>query len=161
MIDATGVTTMEQAVQGEGWSMRGGWTSLAVRPIRFAEWLFGPLAPGLDLGLMLLPAGWAILEVTRPQLFDSGAFVGLSWVSDPVWFSLHCLLTALHGIGLVRPYWRVLRIGAAFLSAWHWLFVALSLVRVEMTTGVIAYAIIGAWALVGGVYLAGLPRKAG
>lgn len=144
----------------EAGAMTGRLTAVALRPVRFAEWLFSPLAPSIDLVLMLYAAGWAILEVTRPHVFDIGALVGLRWVSDPTWIVLHLVLTVLHGIGLVRPYWRVLRIGAAFLSAWHWLFVAISLVRIDITPSVVAYSILGFWALFGGVYLAGLPRKA-
>lgn len=141
-------------------AVTGPWSRLAAHPVRFAEWLFGPLAPAIDLGLMLVAAGWAVLEVTRPQIFDAGALRGLAWISDPVWIAIHAGLTVLHGIGLVRPYARTLRIAAAFASSWHWLFVALSLVRIEMTTGVVAYSLLGAYALVGGVYLAGVPRKA-
>lgn len=139
----------------------GRWTALAARPVRFAEWAFGPRRPDLDLVLMTISLGWAILEVTRPELFDTGAFVGMAWVSDPAWFTLHVVLAALHALGLLRLHWRTLRIGAAFLSSWHWLLVAVSLLRVEWTTGVFAYGAIGVWALIGGVYLAGLPRKAG
>lgn len=140
--------------------MTGLWTSLAARPVRFAEWVFGPLAPVIDLGLMLVAAGWAMLEVLKPELFDTGAFVGLAWVAEPVWFALHIVLTVLHGVGLLRPHLRTLRITAAFLSSWHWLFVAFSLLRIEMTTGVVAYGLLGFFALIGGIYLAGVPRKA-
>lgn len=142
-------------------AMNGRLTAIALRPVRFAEWLFSPLAPTIDLILMLFAAGWAILEATRPHVFDIGAFVGLRWVSDPIWLTLHVGLTLLHGVGLIWPYWRVLRISAAFLSAWHWLFVAISLLRIDFTPSVVAYSIVGFWALFGGVYLAGLPRKAG
>ena len=134
-------------------------TRAAARLVRFAEWTFGPQAPSIDLALMLFAAGWAILEVMRPQIFDTGAFVGLAWVSDPIWFGLHVLLTVLHGSGLVRPHWRSLRAGSAFLSAWHWLFVAVSLFRIEMTTGVLAYLLLGMFALTGGIYLVGLPGR--
>ncbi|MGX5776500.1 hypothetical protein [Methylorubrum zatmanii] len=140
--------------------MTGRWTALAARPVRFAEWLFGPLAPGVDLGLMLIAAGWAMLEVLKPQLFDRGAFVGMSWVADPIWFAIHVMLVTLHGMGLLRPHWRMLRFSAAFLSSWHWLVVALSLLRVEMNTGVLAYGLLGLFALFSGIYLAGVPRKA-
>lgn len=143
----------------EGEDEMQGWMFLAARPVRFAEWLFGPLAIIIDIVLLLFAAGWAILEVMRPGLFDTGAFVGLSWVADPYWFCLHALLTVLHGTGVVRPHWRALRVSASFLSAWNWLFVSLSMVRVELTTGVLAYAILGFFALFGGIFLAGLPRK--
>lgn len=136
-----------------------GWMFLVTGPVRFAEWLFGPLAAIIDMVLLLFAAGWAIMEVMKPAYFDTGAFIGLSWVSDPIWFSLHVVLTVLHGLGLVRLHWRTLRAGAAFLSAWNWLFISLSLVRIEMTTGVLAYAILGGMALFGGIFLAGLPRK--
>lgn len=144
----------------EDWPMTGRWTSLAARPVRFAEWMFGPQAAVIDLALMVMAAGWAMLEVLKPQLFDTGAFVGLAWIAEPVWFALHVVLTILHGAGLLRPFWRNLRIAAAFLSAWHWLFVAFSLLRIEMTTGVLAYGALGSFALFGGIYLAGVPRKA-
>lgn len=134
-------------------------TRAAARLVHFAEWSFGPQAPAIDLGLMLFAAGWAVLEVTRPQIFDTGAFVGLAWVSDPVWFGLHALLTVMHGAGLVRLHWRSLRAASAFLSAWHWLFVAASLFRIEMTTGVLAYGLLGLFALTGGIYLVGLPAR--
>jgi len=140
--------------------MTGRWASLAARPVRLAEWMFGPLAPAIDLVLLFFAAGWAILEVLKPAYFDTGAFVGLNWLSDPYWFALHVTLTVLHGIGLTRPHWRVIRVGGAFLAAWNWLFVSLSLARIEITTGVLAYAIVGVFALLGGIYLAGLPRKA-
>lgn len=140
--------------------MTGRWASIAARPVRLAEWLFGPLAPAIDLMLLLFASGWAILEVMKPAYFDTGAFVGLSWVADPYWFAIHVALTVLHGIGLVRLHWRALRVFGAFFSAWNWLFISVSLSRVEITTGVLAYAILGFFALMGGIYLAGLPRKA-
>ena len=129
--------------------------------VRFAEFVFGPLAPGIDLVLALFAAGWATLMVERPELFDRGSFVGMTWLPDPAWITFLTLLALLHGIGFFRLHARNLRVASALMSAWIWICVSVSFLRVDVSTGVISYAIIGLSALLGGVYLAGLPRKAG
>lgn len=145
----------------EGGALRRS-AALAVTPlVRFVEWLFGPRAPGLDLGLCLLAAGWGSLMVLKPKLFDTGQFVGMQWLPDAAWIGFFALITVLHGVGCVRPYWRSWRVAGSLLSAWAWMSVSGSLLRVEMTTGVLAYAIAGLGALCGGIFIAGLPRNGG
>lgn len=123
------------------------------------DWLYGRRAAGLDLGPGALAAGWATLMICRPEMFDRGSFVGMGWVPDPIWIFLMVVMTILHLAGLVRPNWRPLRTSAALLSAWAWIFVAVSFARVEIGTGVIAYGIFGIGALGASFYLAGQPRE--
>ncbi len=134
----------------------------AVTPlVRFVEWLFSPAASGLDVGLCLFAAGWGGLMIAKPALFDTGQFVGMQWLRDEAWIGFFLLLTLTHAAGCLRPHWRTMRVGACLFSAWIWISVSVSLYRVEMTTGVLAYCIVGFGALAGGIYIAGLPRKAG
>lgn len=133
----------------------------AVTPlVRFVEWLFGPAAPGIDVGLCLFAAGWGGMMIAKPEMFDRGQFVGMQWLRDEIWIGFFLLLTVAHAAGGLRPYWRTLRVGAGLLSAWIWISVSGSLYRVEMSTGVLAYAIVGFGALCGSIFIAGLPRKA-
>lgn len=132
----------------------------AVTPlVRFVEWLFGPAAPGLDVGLCLFAAGWGGMMLGKPEMFDRGQFVGMQWLHDEIWIGFFLLLTLTHAAGSIRPHWRSLRVGAHLLSAWIWISVSVSLFRVEMTTGVLAYCIVGFGALCGGIYIAGLPPR--
>lgn len=133
--------------------------AVAVTPlVRFVEWLFSPRAPGLDVGLCLFAGGWGYLMITRPALFDVGQFVGMQWLADQIWITFFCLLAVMHAVGCARPSWRSLRVAANLLSAWIWISVAGSFLRVELTTGVVAYAVVGFGALCGAIYIAGLPR---
>lgn len=134
----------------------------AVTPlVRFVEWLFGPRMPGIDVGLCLFALGWGSLMLFKPRLFDTGQFVGMQWLHDTVWIGFFGALTVMHAAGFARTHWRALRVAAGLLSAWIWMSVSGSLLRVEMTTGVLAYAIVGAMALFGSIYIAGLPRHGG
>ena len=125
----------------------------------FASWLFGARAAWIDMKLSALSAGWCALMVARPELFDRGVLSGLDWLPDPVWIWLMAALATFHAVGLIRPRRVRLRIATALVSAWTWLFVALSLARVEFTTGILNYALIGFGALFGAIYIAGLPRE--
>lgn len=127
--------------------------------VRFVEWLFGPLAPGIDLLLCLFAGAWGSLMIFRPQTFDRGAFVGMNWLADAYWIAFFVVLTALHGLGVIRCHLRWARVTACLLSAWIWISVAVSLAKVEVTTGVLTYPIIGGAALFGALYLSGPPRK--
>ena len=129
--------------------------------VGFADRLFGPLALWVDLKLTLLSAGWFVLMICKPAMFDRGVLAGLSWLPDEVWILLMGALAVGHGVGLVRPWWRNLRTGASLTSAWVWLFVATSLGRVEISTGVLNYAVVGAGALFSAIYLSGLARERG
>ncbi|KQO53087.1 hypothetical protein [Methylobacterium sp. Leaf85] len=129
--------------------------------VRFVEWLFGPHAPGIDLLLGLFAAAWGGLMLTRPHVFDRGAFVGLSWMPDAYWLGFFAVLTALHALGFFRLWLRSVRVAACLLSAWIWITVPVSLYRIELTTGVLIYPIIGCAALCGALYLSGQPRKVG
>jgi hypothetical protein len=134
----------------------------AVTPlVRFVEWMFGSSAPGLDLGLFLFAFGWGSLMLLKPRLFDTGQFVGMQWLPDATWIGFFAMLSVMHGAGFLCPRWRALRVAAGLLSAWIWMSVSGSLLRVEMTTGVLAYAIVGFGALCGSIYVAGLPRHGG
>ncbi|WP_264047519.1 hypothetical protein [Methylobacterium flocculans] len=128
--------------------------------VRFVEWLFGPLAPGIDLILCLFAASWGSLMIARPQIFDRGAFVGMGWLPDVTWIAFFAILTVLHGLGVFCCYLRWIRVTACLLSAWIWISVAVSFAKIEVTTGVLTYAIIGGAALCGALYLSGQPRKA-
>lgn len=127
--------------------------------VRFVEWLFGPRAPGIDLGLCLYAAGWLLLMIGKPELFDTGTFLGMAWLSDAVWIGLFAVVTGLHLVGLLALEWRGLRCMACLLSAWVWISVSVSFATVEVTTGVLTYAITGAGALAGALFLSGQPRK--
>lgn len=126
-----------------------------------AEWLYGPRAAGFDVALGALAAGWYGLMIGRPEMFDRGSLLGLTWLPDAVWICLLGCLAGMHMVGLVRPSWRAWRVSAVLASSWTWLFVSLSLSRIELTTGVIAYGVIGLGAVFGGIYLASLPRAQG
>lgn len=134
--------------------------ALTVTPlVRAVEWLFGPKAPGIDLQLMLFAAGWAGLMVAHPTLFDRGTYVGMNWLPDDYWILFFLILTTMHAVGLVRTGWRALRYTACLLSAWIWISVSASFATIEITTGVLFYAVVGAEALAGAIYLSGQPRK--
>lgn len=156
---------MEAAVFNDGYDEGGAVRRAvagAVTPlVRFVEWLFGPRAPGLDLGLCLFALGWGSLMLFKPRLFDTGQFVGMQWLHDGIWIGFFAVLTIMHAAGFIQPRWRALRVAAGLLSAWIWMSVSGSLLRVEMTTGVLAYAIVGFGALCGSIYVAGLPRHGG
>lgn len=129
--------------------------------LAFVERLFGARAGWIDFKLSVLAGGWAALMIARPDIFDRGNFAGLNWLPDPVWIGLLVTLAVVHAIGFLRPGIRILRPLASAVSAWAWIFVAISLWRVEMGPGVINYAIVGVGALLGMIYLAGLPRGHG
>lgn len=128
--------------------------------VRFVEWLFGPQAPGVDLVLCLFAASWGGLMLARPAIFDKGAFVGMQWLPDAVWIVFFSALTVMHALGFFLWAARWVRVAACLLSAWIWISVAVSFSKVEVTTGVLTYAIIGGAALCGALYLSGQPRKA-
>ena len=153
---------MEAVVRNEGYAgdgpMRRSVAGAVTPLVRFVEWLFGPLAPGLDIGLCICAGGWAYLMLTKPALFDKGSWAGMQWLPDSAWIGLFCILTLMHGLGFLRPRWRGLRTAALLLSAWIWMSLAASFLRVELTPGVFVYAVMGFGALCGGIYLQGLPR---
>ena len=128
--------------------------------IRFSSWFFGYGAPGIDLVLAMLAAGWAVLMVGRPDLFDQGSFIGMSWLPDPAWIAITVALSLAHGFGLRRPDWLNWRMLTLLGSGWMWLCVAASFLRVDVGTGVFAYSIFGFVALLAAIYVGGLPRRA-
>lgn len=131
-----------------------------VTPIlRLANWTFSYGAPGVDLVLCLLAAGWAALMIGRPDLFDQGSFVGLSWLPDPAWIAITLLLALAHAFGLRCPDWLNWRMATLLSSGWMWLCVAASFLRVDIGTGVLAYSLFGSLALLGAIYVGGLPRR--
>jgi hypothetical protein len=133
----------------------------AILPLlRFVEWLFGPRFGAVDLGLMLLAAGWSGLLLGKPSLFDQASFAGLHWIADEVWTSLMCGLVGAHGVGIWRPRWAAVRIGAILLSSWVWIVVAVSFARIQISTGVVTYSLIGLGALCAAIHVAsGSPRR--
>lgn len=147
------------AEHDEGGAVRRAATTAITPIVRFAEWVFGPRAAGIDLLLCLLSAGWAVLMVCRPQIFDQGTFVGMNWLADDIWLGFFVSLALLHLAGLLLLAWPTLRCAGALLSAWIWLSVAVSFATIEITTGVLVYGLIGSAALLGAIYLQGQPRK--
>ncbi|MFC5553637.1 hypothetical protein [Methylobacterium iners] len=125
------------------------------------EWLFGPRIPGLDFGMCLFALGWGYLMVTKPQLFDKGSWAGMQWLPDPVWIAFFTALTLMHALGWLLPRRRALRVAALLLSAWVWITIAGSFLRVDLTPGVFVYSIIGFGALCGAIYVSGLSRNGG
>lgn len=150
---------LDAEFEGDG-AVRRTATRIVTPIVRFAEWVFGPRAPGVDLLLGLLAGGWAGLMLFRPQLFDVGAFVGMQWLADDIWLSFFASLATMHLCGLLFASWRTLRCAGCLLSAWIWLSVAVSLATIEITTGVVAYTLVGLGALLGAIYLQGQPKKA-
>lgn len=132
---------------------------LALGFFSLAAWLFGPRAAWLDLKLAVLAGGFFALMIAKPALFDRGGLAGVSWLPDPAWITLMAVLTVLHGLGLARPWQHKVRIAASLGSAWVWTLVALSIWRVELSTGVLNYGLVGLGALFGAIYVAGLPRE--
>lgn len=157
-MEASGVWL--DAEYDEGGAVRRALTRAITPIVRCSEWVFGPRAPGIDLVLGLLSAGWAGLMLFRPQLFDVGAFVGMQWLADGIWMAFFVQLAAMHTAGLLLASWRTLRCASCLLSAWIWLSVAVSLLTIEITTGVVVYSLVGGMALLGAIYLQGQPRKA-
>ena len=143
----------------EGGAVRRTVTRAITPIVRFAEWVFGSGAAGIDLLLGLLAAGWAGLMVSRPQIFEHGTFVGMNWLADGIWLAFFVALALLHLAGLLLISWRTLRCASALLSAWIWISVAVSFATIEITTGVLVYGLIGSAALLGAIYLQGQPRK--
>lgn len=136
-----------------------GFAGRVARPVvMFSEWFFGRGLPGIDLFLGLLSAGWFALMLSKPEMFDRGNFIGMAIMPDPAWIFVFGSLVCLHAAGTVRPGWRNLRMGAALLSAWVWLFLAFALAGVEFSTGTWAYALVGILAAIAAIYLSGLPR---
>lgn len=130
---------------------------VALRLLAFPDWLYSPRAAGFDLGLGLLAFGWGSLMLLKPTMFDAGTYVGMTWLPDAVWITLMFVISGLHLGGLLCPLWKAVRVTASLLSSWTWFFVSLSLARVEINTGVIAYGLNGWGALFAAIYLAGLP----
>ena len=153
------------ADEGEDWAVRQivkRAATVVITPIvRMVEWLYGPKAAGIDLFMALVSAGWAGLMLARPDAFDRGSYVGMTWMADALWIGFFVLLAVLHVVGLVRPSMRNLRCGASLLSAWIWISVSASLATIELLPAVFTYAAIGMGALGGAIYLSGQPRKVG
>ncbi|TXN71638.1 hypothetical protein [Methylobacterium sp. WL6] len=127
--------------------------------VRFVEWMFGPLAQGIDLLLFLFAAAWGGLMIFRPKIFDVGTFVGMQWLPDFTWIAMFGVLTAWHAAGMFLGHRRALRYSACLFSAWIWITVSASFATIEITTGVLCYGIVGSFALCGALYLSGQPRK--
>lgn len=131
-----------------------------VTPIlRLANWTFSYGAPGIDLVLCLLAAGWALLMIGRPDLFDQGSYVGMSWLPDAGWIAIALVLALAHAWGLMFPFWLNWRVATLLGSGWLWLCVVASFLRVDISTGVLAYSLFGSLALLGAIYVGGLPRR--
>jgi hypothetical protein len=131
-----------------------------VRPVlRLATWCFRHDAPCIDGVFGALAAAWTWLMVMRPEKFDVGAFVGMSWLPDPAWIAFTATLTIGHAVGLVQLAWRNWRMACALGSSWMWLCVAASFLSVDVSTGVFAYSILGVFALLGAIHVGLLPRR--
>lgn len=127
--------------------------------LRLATWFFRHDAPWIDVVMGALAAAWSSLMICRPDIFDQGSFVGMSWLPDLVWIGFTLLLAAAHLVGLFRLGWRTWRMLTALGSSWMWLCVATSFLRVDIGTGVCTYAIFGGIALLGGIYVGVQPRR--
>jgi hypothetical protein len=127
--------------------------------LAFPQWLFGPRAAGLDLGPGVIAAGWCALMICKPEVFDRGSFIGMAWLPDLAWTLIMAVMALGHAAGLLLPFLRSVRCAASLLSAWMWLVISVSLWRVEFSTGVWVYGVIGFGALFGAIYLAGLPHE--
>ena len=134
--------------------------ALVVSPLlRFTEWCFSPLAPGVDLFLGLLASCWFALMIGRPAIFNQGSFVGMQWLPDAAWIAFVGLTAALHFVGLTRLHAIPLRVTAGLFSSWFWVLIAISFARVVVSTGLFTYALIGGMALVSTIYISGRPRR--
>lgn len=135
--------------------------ALASPVLSFVDWLFSELAPGMDLFLGLLGVGWLALMIGRPDLFTVGNFRGMEWLpgGNPAWTVFMALTTALHVVGLCRLSWMKVRIASHLLTSWYWLSVAISFARVGLTTGIVAYGLIGVMSLCSAIYISGRPRR--
>lgn len=130
--------------------------SLAVSPVlRFADWLFTGEASGVDLIALLGSAWWLFLMLFRPDVFDRAQFAGMSWAPDGFWIIFVASVVVMHGLALWRPRMYRLRMGAALMSAWYWITVAVSLSAPGVSTGSGIYAIAGGVAVMLAVYLSG------
>lgn len=124
--------------------------------VGFVDRLYGRRASAVDLSLGLIAFGWLVLEIVRPELFDQRSYTGMAWMPDEAWMALFGVLTILHARGLLRPFAKTVRTIACAGSSWVWLFVSLSLARIEVTTGVWIYAVVGVGALGAAIYVANL-----
>lgn len=131
------------------------------RLVGLVDWLYGRPAAGIDCGLGAIAAGWGTLMLARPAIFDAGAYAGMTWLPDPVWSGLMIAVALLHLAGVLRPAWINLRTGTALVSAWIWLFIAMSLLRIALSPGVITYSILGVGALFGAIHIAGSRQRRG
>lgn len=149
---------MEAPVRG-GFAVRRALERAAslVNPlVRGVQWLFEPRAPGVDLTLALFALAWGGLMVLRPEIFDRDSYSGLTVLPDIAWIVGFSSLVGVHLLGMWRLHWRSMRITGCLVSSWAWYFVAFSLGRVDITTGVLTYGIVGSAALAGAIYIAGL-----
>lgn len=124
--------------------------------LSFIDRLFGRRASALDLGLGLIAGGWLSLMIARPALFDRVGYSGMAWLPDEGWELFFAVVVLLHVFGLARPFMKSIRTLAGALSAWVWIFVSGSLAKVELTPGVLTYAVLGLGALGGAIYVSSL-----
>ncbi len=136
--------------------------SAAVSPLlSLVEWIFSPLAPGVDLFLGLAAGFWGGMMVGRPGVFDTGNFVGMQWAPDAAWIVFVVGLFTIHMLGLLRPTWWQMRSAACLLSAWYWFLIAISLTRPGLTTGTWTYSLIGLVGLTAAIYVSGRGARRG
>lgn len=139
----------------------------AVGPlVRFTERLFGAGVPGFNFAMFLFAAVWAVLMPLRPETFDTGRFAGMHWLPDAAWIVFFAVLALLHALAFFRPDRPNITITADLLTAWIWLSVAASFLRIEVKTGTLTpgtciYIIMGFSALFHGIYCVGRPRNGG
>ncbi|MFC5555215.1 hypothetical protein [Methylobacterium iners] len=122
--------------------------------------------PGFNLAMGLFATVWAVLMPLRPETFDTGRFAGMHWLPDAAWIAFFASLALLHAAAFLRPARSNIVLVADMLTAWIWLSVAASFLRIEVKTGGLApgtfiYVIMGFAALCHGVYCAGRPRTGG
>ena len=159
---------MEASVLDEDGSgpVRGGATRAVAPLVRFVERLFGPGVPGFNFSMGVYALIWAVLMIVQPETFATGRFAGMHWLPGAAWVFFFSGLALLHGFAFWRSEPLALRITADLLSAWIWLSVAASFLRIELRTGAptpgtFIYIIMGVAALCHGIYSAGPPRNGG
>lgn len=124
-----------------------------IRPvIRFAYWCFERPAPGLDLALAVLSAGWAVTAACAPDMFDRPSYAALGRMPPTVIVVVMSALCVAHAMTAWRPsrWWRL---GPLFGSAFVWLSIAGGFAAVGTWTDVVVYALAGGGCLFGAIYI--------
>ena len=124
-----------------------------IRPvIRFSFWMFDRPAPGLDLALAVLAAGWAATAVFAPDMLDRRSYALLGIMPPAVIAVVMSALCVAHAMTAWRPsrWWRL---GPLLASGFVWLSIAGAFAVMGTWTDVVVYALAGAGCLMGAIYI--------